>query len=304
MKNFLAITLATLLTTTLWAKTPELLNGKFTVNGAGKQVQFSCGNLQYNQVTDDWRFAESQTDKIGQNNEHCGESSFDGYIDLFGWSTTANYYGVSTSQLNEDYAGDFSDWGASMGEGWFTMSKEEWDYLLHSRPHAFDCQGIASINGVNGSVLLPDDFVLPDGLNFTPGCNSEDGEEYYAYANNYTVEQWEEMESAGAVFLPAAGLRFGSTIQFINAGANYWTSSSKSASYATDFFFYSNKMETDDGANRYAGASVRLVKAVEATPTAIDETETTSAPIKTMRNGQLIISRQGAEYNAQGAIIQ
>ena len=61
-------------------------SGKFSV-AKDRQVAFSKGNLQYRASTDTWRFAENQTDYIGESN--CNISpTYDGWIDLFGWGTS------------------------------------------------------------------------------------------------------------------------------------------------------------------------------------------------------------------------
>ena len=46
-------------------------------------------------------------------------------------------------------------------------------------------------------ILLPDDWQLPEGLSFTPYDGST--------VNHYTQAQWQQMEDAGAVIIPAAG---------------------------------------------------------------------------------------------------
>ena len=90
------------------------INDKFTINDNGDQVYFSQGNLQYQASTDTWKFAESQYDYIGDANSNIS-SSYDGWIDLFGWGTSGyhdandpynvNYqpWSSSDSELNNDY---------------------------------------------------------------------------------------------------------------------------------------------------------------------------------------------------------
>ena len=91
--------------------------GTFSVS-ATKQVTFSPGNLQYTQSTNTWSFAENQYDYIGTDNVTGGSVEFDptiGYskdgdaladkVDLFGWSTGATNFGVSTSISSSDYSG-------------------------------------------------------------------------------------------------------------------------------------------------------------------------------------------------------
>ena len=48
---------------------------------ATQQVLFAPGNLQYHPANDEWRFAESQTDCIGDANKNCS-STYNGWLDL------------------------------------------------------------------------------------------------------------------------------------------------------------------------------------------------------------------------------
>ena len=94
------------------------------------------------------------------------------------------------------------------------MSKNEWKYLLFQRDNASSKVGIASlslvvgVSGAEGLVILPDDWVLPTGCTFTPGVVIfDESEGSYTGGNRYNLQQWTEMEAAGAVFLPAGGYR-------------------------------------------------------------------------------------------------
>ena len=71
------------------------------------------------------------------------------------------------------------------------------------------------------------------------------------------------METAGCVFLPAAGYRFGTSVY--NAGSNgyYWSSTVTNASRAYYVYFYSGYLDPANYYNRYYGFSVRLVRQVE-----------------------------------------
>jgi hypothetical protein len=77
------------------------------------------------------------------------------------------------------------------------MSRQEWWHLLYGRDNAENLFSYATVNGVKGLVLLPDDFVKPWGVSFYP-LESDYSELVYSQYN------WEKMELAGAVFLPEA----------------------------------------------------------------------------------------------------
>ncbi len=236
------------------------LPGVFSVSDT-KQVKFSQGNLQYQASTDTWRFAEHQYDYIGEDNENIS-STYSGWIDLFGWGTGNNPTNVS--EYYKDYS-TFVDWGVNkisnggnVSNVWFTLSNDEWKYLLYDRPNASAKQGVAMVNGVNGLVLLPDDWTLPDGAYFTSGFANNSGYEYYETVNTYTISEWEVMEEAGAVFLPAAGYRFGTSAYDVGTYGRYWSSTYDSSKYAYDVYFDSGYLYPSNSSGRYRGRSVRL----------------------------------------------
>ena len=236
--------------------------GEFSVSSS-KKVIFSPGNLQYHPKNKKWRFAPTQLDYIGKANSKIS-SSYSAWIDLFGWSTSATYFGVITSTSNSDYSGSFVDWGNNrIGNDapntWRTLTYDEWYYVVFDRLNASSLKGIAQINGVNGLILLPDNWTCPAGVTFKSGFHSEIGEDYYAVYQTFTVEQWSKLESAGAVFLPAAGYRAGSSVDFVREDGYYWSATEGSGYAASCLDFYSSKARIQS-LNRYYGHSVRLVK--------------------------------------------
>ena len=219
------------------------LNGVFSVSGT-KHVRFSKGNLQYKASTDTWRFAENQWDYVGEDNQYRS-ATYNDWIDLFAWGTSGynNKYPWKYGQnfdSGTDYAfgdntsisGTMFDWGVynAISNGgnqsnlWFTMTYDEFRYLLYTRTKASQLRAYATVNGVRGFILLPDNWQLPSGMTFVPMGS-------YADINNiYTSEQWSVMEDAGAVFLPAAGIvrhDSGGEYEWLGFGTigAYWTSS-------------------------------------------------------------------------------
>ena len=133
-----------------------LLPGKFSVSPA-QQVQFSQGNLQYQESTNTWRFAERQYDVFGSNNNVAIKS--DGWIDMFGWGTGSNPTAL------ENY--DFVDWGVNIisnggkkARSWRTLTIKEWDYLLNGRSNADRLRGFGFVNNVYGMILFPDNWKM------------------------------------------------------------------------------------------------------------------------------------------------
>ena len=249
---------------------------------SSQKVKFSRGNLYY---SNSWKFEQNQYDfRTYSGNGRCVNGTYsasgsDAGWGLFGWSSTngSNNYGMNTSTLDLTYRGSFKDWGGaeilpdnSNGTVWFTMSQAQWEYLLNTRTGTYNgssteakgLRGFATIavNGgtVKGMVLLPDTFTLPAGVAFvsslTPGIS----------ANSYTVAQWSLMEGAGAVFLPAAGDRTGTTVTNVCSSGYYWTSTAGSSwDRAYRVAHYMN--ETSDEVvmepyTRHRGYAVRLVR--------------------------------------------
>ena len=178
--------------------------GIFSVADA-KFVQFSTGNLQYEVGTNTWSFAENQYDYVGEENINVGNPSYTGKIDMFGWSADGKF-GVNPSNTDDDYNGDFVDWGTLVNEeDWYTLSADEWKYLLNKRTNASSLKQIARVGSVVGIMLFPDAWTMPADVNVAAAYDDYFKVNIY----NYTLEQWEKLEAVGAVFLPAAGRRTG-----------------------------------------------------------------------------------------------
>ena len=256
-----------------WAN--GVLPGKFSVS-ADKQVNFSQGNLQAT-TTDlgknwTWTFAANQYDIIGDavaNNVITGNGtvSSNGTVDQFGWSTAATYYGIHNSKEEKTYSGDFVDWGVNVitnggkkANLWRTLTNAEWSYLFFTRANAATLFALGTVNGVNGTILLPDNWTLPSDASFTPSTEKglQPGGWYYNLNednfshNTYTITQWAVMESAGAVFL--AGYEW---------GGSYWSATPCGQEYALCLVFTSHHLKEGEMDSRDCGEIVRLVKDVK-----------------------------------------
>lgn len=73
----------------------------FSVNDSLK-IRFAPGNLQYNDYYFEWRFADKQYEIIGLENSKI-EPFYDGWIDLFGWTTCGWSSGFEPSSTSVDY---------------------------------------------------------------------------------------------------------------------------------------------------------------------------------------------------------
>jgi len=260
---------------------PEgLTQGLFSVSET-LQVRFSQGNLQYQASTNSWRFAESQLDYIGEGNANIGET-YDGWIDLFGWGTSGNNHGAnayqpwSTSEHYSDYYAygngrnnlfdqtGQADWGYNAisnggnteNNGWRTLRREEWNYLMSERVTTTGIHfATAVVDGTNGMLVFPDDW---DG-----SYDITNPDKYSsAFGNNtITATDWVNLEANGVVFFPAAGIRAeGTQVLYVQTGSVYWASTSQSNDLAYSMYFVVGEKHRGVDANyRELGASVRLV---------------------------------------------
>ena len=188
--------------------------GVFTI-GYNKTVAFAPGNLQYINfilsinsshhlqyitTTDTWTFAANQYEYIGTRN--MVNKAFADTIDLFAWSTDTDpstAWGVTLVEDLELFSGNFVDWGTAIGDGdtWRTLTSAEWEYLRASRANAAQLIGVASVNGSHGLILLPDNWVAPEGITFKSGFSDK---EYSSIAfeeyQSFTAQQWATMQAA------------------------------------------------------------------------------------------------------------
>lgn len=260
-------------------KVDGAISGQFTVNSSGKKVYFSQGNLQAT-TTDSWStwtfsFMDYQYSTVETNADpYCTANYGDKtVVSLFGWGTSGyehrtyhwqpystkndpGYYGAYYSayyDLNQAGQNGNADWGYNAisnggnteNSGWRTMTSDEWSYLLTNHTKRW-----ATVNGVSGLVIRPD------------GVSA-------AVAATYTAEAWAVEEAAGAVFLPAAGVRVGnadtqnkSYVISVGTNAFYWTATSYDdglhKAYRTNIDAYTT--EVTNNANKACGNAVRLVR--------------------------------------------
>ncbi len=267
---------------------PPYQVGEFTVNSEGKKVRFAPGNLQFNPyMYPGFRFALYQFQYVGGNyngkpygnvyiietGEKCSNENISmdyyGWVDLFCWGTGNN---PADKDVEEE---EFHDWGDNQIRNfdridnagtWRTLTKDEWDYLLHKRAGYNTSYSHATVNTVQGHILLPDNFVIPSDIHFEPIAIN-------FTTNVYDFDQWQKMEKAGAVFLPAGGRRSGTSYipyYFDNANkkiliGTYWSSTLCPAGWyghpeGAYYIFYSSYGYAINDGYRSNGFSVRLVQ--------------------------------------------
>lgn len=274
---------------------PGAVDGLFTVQlNPLRKVYFTKGNLQWSAsgthgvatggtAAGTWRIAPHQWDMIGNGNTNIS-STYTGWIDLFGWGTSgwnsgavayqpystnglaAHYFagGSSSNDMLGNYR--YADWGVyndiKLGDEiiphgtYHTLRRAESICLFGQRPNAANLRGLGTVNNVHGLILLPDDWSCPAGLSFIPASNNWN-------SNVYNASQWEQMEQAGAVFLPAAWGRFQNYIPDENAvdWGYYWNGSlNEGGNFGDCIYFNGSTICGVSGYSRNWGRAIRLVR--------------------------------------------
>lgn len=265
--------------------------GQFSVDTTRK-VCFSKGNLQYQASTNTWRFGVNQYDIVGnesvgnvyENGIKCSNtrisSTYNGWIDLFGWGTSGNNHGAiayqpwSTSSNDSDYfaygssannlydQSGTADWGynaisngGNQANLWRSLTQEEWKYIFNSRSTPSGIRyAKARVHGVNGIILVPDNWntSVYSFMNYNQGGAS--------YSTNKPSDaEWQACEIAGCVFIPAGGVRLGTWVGSPGSDGHYWTASCFSADYPYSLLFYDNSVSPVNNSDyRHYGYLVRL----------------------------------------------
>ena len=250
-----------------------VLDPAFTVEvNSNSRVHISNGNLQYRASDATWRFAPQQYDHVGAANENIS-STYDGWIDLFGWGTSGYAYGAANYQpwstSDEGTYGPSggiihgqSDWGYnaisgggdSENSGWRTLSRQEWECLVYRGDNTSHPRHgkwtLATVCNVPGMVIVPDNW----STSLTPSADS-------FTANTYDAAAWASMEAEGAVFLPAAGCRYSASVYAVGETGFYWLRDySNTVTAITANVGPAPGIDVLSWPGRYAGHSVRLVR--------------------------------------------
>jgi hypothetical protein len=190
-----------------------------------RQVQFSKGNLTYNYSTKKYAFATKQytfsIDYTALNNQAGTTFVFNNFAKNGIRKCDVSIRDTSLIQ-SQNTADDIAYYAQKdIGEGWFTMSAEQWSFLIYRRHNASKLYSRATVNGVVGLVILPDGWSLPSGQSFMPVQSSWS-------ANIYSAAQWQVLEQAGAIFLPntTETTVLDNTFQYSKTGAKGYRCSS------------------------------------------------------------------------------
>ena len=286
------------------------LTGAFTINAGGDKIMFSKGNLQFTRTSTDvdwstgtFKLADNQYDMIEEKaNPYCTDNYGDKTaVGLFGWGTwgegktpNATSHDATTYTWSTDFKGTLEGI-----DTWRTLSKDEWAYLLANHNLTF-----GTVHGVHGLLIAPDgkDFDAKSMANYDDVTVSDD--------------DWTDMEAAGIVFLPACGQRAKTaqeSANIITAGQGeevlYYSSTphESQAKKAYNILYSPSDAASDDFSSKNQAFGVRLVTAyVAPTPTAIDQITNDQSQMtnKVLRDGQLLIIRDGKTYTITGTAVK
>lgn len=155
---------------------------------------------------------------------------------------------------------------------WHVLTKSEWTYLLVTRDEgraaADQRNGIGTVDGKHGLIIIPDNWIQPSGVPALTGGSSEGWD-----TNIYDATKWAAMADAGAVFLPAAGYsEDGTTAEDAGEDGSYWSSTANGNdnAYAIQFIYSTIHDRQPKAKGNYY--SVRLAKTV----TVLDENDDVS----------------------------
>ena len=255
-----------------------------------------------------WRFAEHQWDTIGNNPGNSEEDANkrrtqSAWIDLFCWATSgwhsngATYWtpfrlGASNTgynpggSLSNSLTGQYAraDWGVfnniynpstqftDPAGTWYTMTKDEWVYLLDSRSGIrfalAQLYNVIGVDSVNGMLIFPDNW---DPTWYQPSNYNNYTAKFFSNQISFSYFQ-QQLESRGVAFLPAAGNQAGGQnppVAEVGVSGSYWSSTCKDGEGKAYGLYFTNRTSNlgDVGSSgthsRGRARSVRLVRPVQ-----------------------------------------
>lgn len=231
----------------------------FTI-GNGEVAYPAQYNCKYTPSTTTWAFQSSY------------ENYTSGYnadeVNLFTWGLPSEYTNPAstTGRTGSQSLEPEEDWGYYMpSDGLFTLTKEQWDYLLNTRS-ASTVNGVANarymkctIQDSPGLLIFPDNFTWPAnaGAEATAsGINDPNASfslTYYRSPAGYLI-------AAGCIFLRADGYRNGTSASNCGTAGYYWTSTSYSSGQPWYLYFNAStlSLEHSDDLTIGKGAAVRV----------------------------------------------
>ena len=193
----------------------DFIPGIYSISSTEK-VNFAKGNLVFDVTTAGndgndytWSFNTTQYTSVGYNivmsGNHPGSGNSEFCKMSVGLGVFPNNDGGYSNATFYDWGNYINDQTPSITEDdkWFTISRSEWAYLLYTRGVSYARFAKVQINGANGLLLFPDEFLWPNDNLAQPTALNDASADFTQI--NYTAAQFSELEEAGCVFLRANG---------------------------------------------------------------------------------------------------
>ena len=206
--------------------------------GSGTQVYFSKSNLVRESSSGKFYLADNQYYYDGTASTYPST-----YLN---WSTAC---GMASQTIYD------SDGSTSYGTGWRILTNTEWNYLTGRTVNGTTGDGgayrrVTLTDSKDGKASVYGMIIFPDSYTGTVPDNGE----------SITKATFESTyETAGCVFLPAAGYSNDSSVNGAGSYGNYWTSVLNFGYNAFYWSFTSAGIGTNSSRNVACGLSVRLV---------------------------------------------
>lgn len=189
---------------------------------------------------------------------------------------TSYGYNLTDTYANADWGvhNPISNGGDQAGQ-WRTLTMDEWVWVLGTYiPNpGVNCRTSSTVNGtpnaryakaqvagVHGVIVFPDSYTHPSGVAQPVGINEPGNTGWNG--NNYSSSEFGQIEQRGAVFLPAAGYRDGTSVYNVGSSGHYWSASYNTINLAV-YLGFNGPLLNMGGKERYFGFSVRLVRSAE-----------------------------------------
>jgi len=277
------------------APTSNLLAGVFSVS-ATKKVKFTKGNLWCNASVSPatFGFEEHQYDfptSYNYPDDATTKLWTCTHVGHFFWSSYSDYtltddaakpgkphefkpyfsgYGAKSKSASDVFwCGEAHPLEVAGTQGLYVLSADEWAYLLNPPFYNYSTGRTqtnrfarARVNDTNGYLIFPEGYNGETAVSGTGiGAVNSDEDEGYP-SENIPDATWADMEAAGVVFLPNAGIRKGTA--YTSGYGKYWSSTPDGVTDAKNTYFDANGIVYCPGSEvRNIGSSIRLVKTVE-----------------------------------------
>ena len=251
----------------------DWLGGVFSAS-TDRKVRFSKGNLYYSPNNWKYHFDNNQYD-AGPDEENYS------HLGHFYWSSDASIafsfqcYSDPDASLTDVFFTNRQDFTINGCSSWFTLSKDEWEYILEKRKTTYGT-GVLSednhryaavkVNNMPGLLLFPDEFTWPSEAGDEPQTFNTSSSDWNNL--NLSISEFAVLQNVGCAFLPAAGYRDGQSGEVwpmkVNSltTAGYYSTASAASTEPTESYvltFSSSNVNPPHCQSRFYACSVRLV---------------------------------------------